>query len=119
MPPTAPRIAAAAPGSRRWWRSNLRRRAARSGNRTAEQRRSVRPEREDQAWRPLRGPALYLLDDDAVDLVGNVVEAIGDLFQVIIDLDANDEVHCIGVAVLQEKLLQADIVQIVDPAFQL
>ena len=44
-------------------------------------------------WRPQRGPALYLLDDDAVDLVGYVIEAVGDLLQVIVDLDADNEVH--------------------------
>ena len=35
-----------------------------------------RPESEDQAWRPLDGPALYLFDHDGVDLVGDVVEAV-------------------------------------------
>src|SRR6185437_1874717 len=119
MPPRAPHIAAAAPGSRRWSRSNSPRRAVRSENRTAARRRSGRRESEDQAWRPRRGPALYLLDDDAVDLVGNVVEAVGDLFQVIVDLDADNEIHRAGVSVFQEKLLQANIVQIIDTALQL
>src|SRR4029079_14336348 len=111
-------IAVAAPGSRRWSRSNSRRRAVRSENRTAARRRSGRQGPEDQ-WRPQCGPALYLLDDNAADLVGYVIEAVGDLLQVIVDLDTDNEVHGVGVAVLQEKLLQADIVQIIDTAFQL
>jgi len=38
----------------------------------------VRRESENQGWYPLRSPALYLFDHDAVDLVRDVVEAIGD-----------------------------------------
>src|SRR5437868_8214349 len=65
------------------------------------------------------GPALYLLDDDAVDLVGDVIEAIGDLFQMVVDFGADDVVHRVGGAMLEEQLLQADVVQVVDAAFQL
>src|SRR5690242_890624 len=65
------------------------------------------------------GPALYLFDHDTVDLVGDVVEAVGDFFEVIVDLNADDEVHGTGVAVFQVKLLHADIVEVVDAAFQL
>src|ERR1043165_7685358 len=65
------------------------------------------------------GPVLYLLDDDAVELVGDVIEAVGDLFQVVVDFRADDVVHGVGVAVLEEQLFQADVVQIVDAAFQL
>src|SRR5436305_2265179 len=65
------------------------------------------------------GPALYLLDDDAVDFVGDVIEAIGDLFEMVVDFSADDVVHGVGVAVLEEQFLQADVVQIVDAAFQL
>src|SRR5580698_7444387 len=62
---------------------------------------------------------LYLFDDDTVDLVGNVVEAVGDFLQMVVDLGADDEIHRVGVAVLEEQLLEADVVEIVDPAFQL
>src|ERR1051325_7218076 len=65
------------------------------------------------------GPALYLLDDDAVDFVGDVIEAIGDLFEMVVDFGADDVIHGVGVAVLEEQLLQADVVQVVDAAFQL
>src|SRR5215510_7005927 len=119
MPPRTPHIAAAARGSRRWWRSNWRRRAGRSGSRTAARRRSVRPEWVDPARRPRRGPALYLFDHDAVDLVGDVVEAVGDLLEVVVDLDADDEIHGIGAAVLEIEFLHADVVEVVDAAFQL
>src|ERR1700722_3466614 len=80
---------------------------------------SIRPEPEDQAWYPLRGPALYLFDNDAVNLVRDVVEPVGNLLQMIVDLRADDEIHRIGIAMLEEKLLQADVVEIVDPALQL
>src|SRR3954452_780313 len=43
------------------------------------------------------GPALYLLDDDAVDFVGDVVEAIGDLFKMVVDFGADDVIHRVGV----------------------
>src|ERR1043165_2270929 len=65
------------------------------------------------------GPALYLLDDDAVDFVGDVVEAIGDLFKMVVDFGADDVIHGVGIAVLEEQFLQADVVQVVDAAFQL
>src|SRR5436309_2064305 len=38
-------------------------------------------------------PCLYLFDHDTVDLVGDVVEAIGNFLQVIIDFSADDEIH--------------------------
>src|SRR6476646_11099610 len=119
MPPTAPRIAAAAHGSTRWSRSNSPRRAARSKSRTAARPQSDRPESEDQAWRPLRGPALYLFDHDRVDLIGNVVETIGDFLEMIVDFGADDEIHGVGAAMLEEELLEANVVQIVDRALQL
>src|SRR4051794_15539809 len=105
MPPRTPRIAGAAPGSRRWSRSSSRRRAARLKSRTAARRQSSRPESGDPAWRPLRGPALYLFDHDAVELIGDVIEAIGDFLEVVVDLGPDDEIHGIGIAVLQEQLL--------------
>src|SRR4029077_9389508 len=61
--------------------------------------------------------ASHLLDDDRIDLVGDVVKPVGDLFKVVVDLGADDEVHGVGVAVLEEKLLQPDVVQVVDAAF--
>src|SRR5882724_8373412 len=64
-------------------------------------------------------PCLYLFDDDTVDLVRPVVESIGDLLKVIVDFRADDEIHRVGIAMLEEKLLQADIVEVVDPTFQL
>src|SRR5436305_5593169 len=65
------------------------------------------------------GPALYLLDDDAVDFVGDVIEAIGDLFKMVVDFGADDVIHGVGVAVLEEQFLQADVVQVIDPALEL
>src|SRR5262249_15750896 len=60
-----------------------------------------------------------LLDHDRIDLVRHVVKTIGDLLQMIVDLGADDEVHGVGVAVLEEQLLQPDVVEVVDPALQL
>src|SRR5215475_7299442 len=42
-------------------------------------------------------PALDLLDHNGIDLVRHVVEAIGDLLQMVVNLGADDEVHCIAV----------------------
>src|SRR3954454_22478 len=66
-----------------------------------------------------RSPALNLLDDDAVDLVRDVVEAVGDLLEMVVDLCADDEIHRVAVAMLEEQFLQPDIMEIVDAAFQL
>src|SRR4029078_8534300 len=63
--------------------------------------------------------ALNLLDDDAVDLVRDVVETIGHLLEMVVDLDAHDEVHRIAVAMLEEQLLQSDVMEIVDAALEL
>src|ERR1700686_937337 len=41
---------------------------------------------------------LYLFDHDTVDLVGDVVEAIGDFLQMVVDLAADDEPHRISIA---------------------
>src|SRR5690242_7997103 len=65
-----------------------------------------------------RGSRSDLFDHDRVDLVGDIIEAVGNLFQVIVDLGADDEVHRVGVAVFEEQLLQSDVVQIVDPPFE-
>jgi hypothetical protein len=50
-------------------------------------------------------PALDLLNDDAVDLIRHVVKAIGDLFEVVVDFEADDEVHRVAIAMLKEQLL--------------
>src|SRR6185437_8900085 len=62
---------------------------------------------------------LDLLDHDRVDLVGDVVEAVSNLLEVIVDLCADDEIHGVGIAVLEEQLAQADVVEVVDTAFEL
>src|SRR4051812_14760764 len=64
-------------------------------------------------------PALNLFDHDRVDLVGDVVEAIRHLLQMVIDLRADDEVHRIRIAMLEKQLLQADVVEIVHAPFKL
>ena len=79
----------------------------------------IRPESEDQAWHPRDGPALYLFDHDAIDLIGDVVEAVGDLFEMLVDLGADDEIHRVAVAMLEKQFLQPDVVEIVDAALQL
>src|SRR3954468_14946012 len=58
-------------------------------------------------------PCLYLFDHDTVDLVGNVVEAIRDFLEMVVDFSADDVVHRVGVAVLEEQFFQADVMQIV------
>src|ERR1700759_3685646 len=37
--------------------------------------------------------ALHLFDHDRADLVGDVVEAVGDLFKMVVDFGADDEIH--------------------------
>src|ERR1700760_2916751 len=63
--------------------------------------------------------ALHLFDHDRADLVGDVIEAVGDLFQVVVDLGADNKVHGVGAAMLEEQLLEPDIVEIIDAAFEL
>ena len=66
-------------------------------------------------------PALRsdVLDDDAVHLVGDVVEAVDHLFQMIVDLGADDEGHrrrCLPVAPGTAPCMPL-IVQLVGAAF--
>src|SRR5579859_131142 len=65
------------------------------------------------------GPALYLFDHDAADLVGHIVEAIRHLLKVIVDFGPDNEIHCTSVTVFQEQLFQTDVVEIVDAPLQL
>ena len=60
-----------------------------------------------------------MLDDNAADLVGDVIEAIGHLLEMIVDFGSDDEIHRAGVTVFQEQLFQTDVVEIVDATFQL
>src|SRR5215203_3757533 len=64
-------------------------------------------------------PCLYLFDHDTIDLVRHVVEAVGNFFQMLVDLGADDEIHRVGIAVLEVEFLQPDIVEIVDTPLQL
>src|SRR3982074_1486668 len=64
-------------------------------------------------------PCLYLFDHDTVDLIRNVVEPIGDFFEMVVDLRADDEIHRVGIAMLEEELFEAHIVEIVAPDFHL
>src|ERR1700743_221891 len=54
-----------------------------------------------------------LLDHDAADAVGDVLEAVHHLLQVIVDLDAYDVAHRVAVAVAPEQRLDAQIVELV------
>jgi hypothetical protein len=47
-------------------------------------------------------PFLNLLNHNRIDFVRDVVEAVGDFFKVIVDFGADDEVHGVGIAVLEE-----------------
>ena len=50
-------------------------------------------------------PAQALFDDDAADAVGHVLEAVHDLFQMVVDFGADDEVHRVAAAVLDKSAL--------------
>src|ERR1700680_1786349 len=76
------------------------------------------------AGRPLRKqgaaeyparPASYVLDHDAVDLVGDVIEPVDHLLQVIVDLVADEKTHRVSAAD-PVKLLEAGIVNLVRAA---
>src|ERR1700754_4448388 len=58
-------------------------------------------------------PCLYLFDYYAVDLVRDVVEAVGHFFKMLVNFGADHEIHGVGIAMLEEQLLQPDVVQIV------
>src|SRR6185312_16129033 len=47
---------------------------------------------------------LDLLDHDGIDLIGDIVKTVSDLLQMIVDLGADNKIHRIGVAVLEEEL---------------
>src|SRR5579864_5668588 len=55
-----------------------------------------------------------VLQEDAADAVGDVLEAVDHLFQVVVDVGADDEVHRLRLAGL-EKRLHAGVVDLVGP----
>src|SRR3954470_14227217 len=59
------------------------------------------------------GTALVVLYDDAADAVGHVLEAVHHLLQVTVDLAADDELHRIAAAALQEQCFQPLVVDLV------
>ncbi len=71
-----------------------------------------------QAKHPRAVLTLNLFDHDAVDLVRHVVEAIRDLFEMLVDFSTHDEVHRVAVAVLEKEFFHADVVEVVDAAFE-
>src|SRR6476620_2158801 len=60
----------------------------------------------------------YVIENDALQLVGNVVEAIHDLFQVIVDLVAGDVVHRLGFGAGIE-ILQPPLMHLVGLSFEM
>src|ERR1051325_2669957 len=85
---------------------------------------SLRPLRKSKASAIAISPissasiASHLLDNDAADAVGDVLEAVHHLFQMIVDLDADDVVHGVAVPVLLEQRLDAQVVQSIGIIFQ-
>ena len=61
---------------------------------------------------------LHVLDDDAVHHVGDVVEAVDDLLEVVVDLVADEEGEPVPPAVGPEELVQALVVHLVGLALQ-
>src|SRR3569833_1374924 len=55
---------------------------------------------------------LLVLEEDAADPVGHVLEAGDDLLQVVVDVGADDEVHRLGLALLEQRL-HAGVVDLV------
>src|SRR5690348_8049238 len=64
-------------------------------------------------------PGSDVIDHDALQLVGDIVEPIDHLLEVVVDLVSGDEGHGIGGALGLEQLLEADVVQVVGPALDL
>lgn len=60
-----------------------------------------------------------MVDHETLNLVGDVFEAVDDLFEVAVDFAADDEVHRIGLAVRLEQRLDAGIMDIVGITFDL
>src|SRR5712691_5638515 len=60
-----------------------------------------------------------VLDHDAADLIAHVVEAIDHLFQMVVDLDADEERHGVRGLVSAVENQQHGIVQLVGAAFDL
>src|SRR6478672_6453661 len=56
-------------------------------------------------------PGLEMLDQHAADLVGDVLEAVDDLFQVVVDLGADDIGHRVGPGGPAVERLDARVVE--------
>src|SRR3954449_12205812 len=60
-----------------------------------------------------------LFEDDALDLVPDIVKAVDHRLEVIVDLLAGDEGHRVRLGVRPIELAQALVVNVVAPAFDL
>src|ERR1700679_1138535 len=60
-----------------------------------------------------------LFDHDAADAVRHVLEAVHDLLEMVVDLDADDVVHRVAVAMLLEQGLDAAVVERVGVVLEL
>src|SRR5213076_2522506 len=67
---------------------------------------------------PIHGPS-GLFENDALDLVPDIVETVDHRFEVIVDLLARNEGHRVRLRVRLIELAQAFVVNIVAPAFDL
>src|ERR1700674_4711450 len=61
----------------------------------------------------------HVIEDDAGDLVGHVVEAVDHFFQMVVDLVADDERHRVGSCVGAVELTQPVVVDVVGAALDL
>src|SRR5256884_9062527 len=61
----------------------------------------------------------HVIEDDAVDLVSHVVEAVDHFFQMAVDLVADDERHRIGRRMSAIEVAQAAVVDVVGTALDL
>src|SRR3954470_3516946 len=121
MPPRRRRTGDAARASKRWSQSSWRHRSCRCRSRTPARQPPAPPSAAMQARRPaysLRA-LLHVLDDDAVHHVGDVIEAIDDFLEMVINLIADEEVEPAATGSTgAEQLVQAFVVHLVSFAFQ-
>ena len=78
---------------------------------------SATPIRPTSSGKASVGHPSDVLDHDAADLVGDILEAVDDFLQLAVDFAADRLGHGIALAVALEKVLEARVVQLVGAAF--
>src|SRR5436190_2752002 len=118
MPPIKQPPAAAGHALTRSWRSSSRHRADRLGSQTPRRRQRARIRAPAQLHPCVCSAGLNVLDDNGLNLVGDIIEEIDTLLQMIVDFLAAHKFHGIAKFGSLVKDFQSSIVDVIGAALE-